>query len=196
MGSAPAPAPSAPVIQFSPAPFQQAPAAPQQSFGQFNSPQQAPPVPQASMMQSGLLSMQAPMVSQQQQQSFNQYASPIQSPPVPSIPAMQPAMQPAMHQQQQYSQQPQQYQSQQQQPAMQQQQQQQQLPMGGYGAPPAPAPTPQVFRGIVAKAPEPPASFGDFEGSAQSPAAQVRTWTRHRCMTYVPNVPSTLCHIF
>ena len=194
MGSAPAPAPSAPVIRFSPAPFQQAPAAPQQSFGQFNSPQQAPPVPQAPMMQSGLLSMQAPMVPQQQQQAFNQYSSPIQSPPAPSIPAMQPAMQ---QQQQQYSQQPQQYQPQQQQPAMQQQQQQQQqqLPMGGYGAPPAPAPTPQVFRGIVAKAPEPPASFGDFEGSTQGPAAQVRTWTRHRCTTYIPNVPPTLSDI-
>jgi ENTH domain len=149
MGSPPAQPQSQPVMQFSQTQFQQPPPIPQESFGQFNSPMQSPPIPQPSMMQPAMMQQQAPMIPQQ---SFGQFSSPMQAPPIPQSSMMQPAMmqQPAM-----------------QQPIMQQppmQQQQYQQPMG-YSAPSIPqsAPIPQqqqqqqpqIFRGIVAKAPEP-----------------------------------------
>jgi epsin len=134
MGSPPAQPQSQPVMQFSQPQFQQPPPIPQESFGQFNSPMQAPPIPHSSMIPPAIMQQQAPMIPQQ---SFGQFSSPMQAPPIPQSSMMQPAMQ-----QQQY-QQPMGYSAPsipQSAPIPQQQQQQQQ---------------PQIFRGIVAKAPEP-----------------------------------------
>ena len=140
MGSPPTQPQSQPVMQFSQPQFQQPPPIPQESFGQFNSSIQAPPIPQSSMMQPAMMQQQqAPMIPQQ---SFGQFNSPMQAPPIPQSSMMQPMQQQQQQQQQQQYQQPMGYSAPsipQSAPIQQQQQQQQ----------------PQIFRGIVAKAPEP-----------------------------------------